>query len=72
MNESNFLLKKKRKKNIFFFLARSKSQGFMEKSEKRENFWQGGGQMNMSGNDLNVAKLSAMMCGILTQGTNNM
>ena len=44
----------------------------MEKSEKRENFWQGGGQMNMSGNDLNVAKLSAMMCGILTQGTNNM
>ena len=42
----------------------------MEKSEKRENFWQGGGQMNMSGNDLNVAKLSAMMCGNFAQKNN--
>ena len=42
----------------------------MEKSEKRENFWQGGDQMNMSGNDLNVAKLSAMMCGNFAQKNN--
>ena len=64
MNESNFLLKKRERKHLF---PRSKSQGFMEKSEKRENcireevkaIW-------VSSNDLNVAKLSAMMCGILT------
>ena len=69
MNESNFLLKKRERKHLF---PRSKSQGFMEKSEKRENFLQEGGFKNMSSNDLNVARFSAMMCGNFTQENNSM